>query len=278
MPLPLPLDYVQGIDRQMLDFEFKPNSYLNGRWQEGGWYYYYVEGLFVKSPLALLPLLLIAGWRYRKLAGSQKRLFSFVMIPGIVILSLVSLKTGFNRHFRYALPALPFLFIVASMAASRLDPRNRVVHPRLWIVTLLVSFFCIESAWCLPHSVSFFNLAVGGPANGHHILGHTNVDWGQDLLRYECWRTNTASPPLAGASLVIGTMFLNAPMVPGLPKYASQLQPGFYALSVRRLIEEGEVYEFFRSLKPVDSIGYSILVFHVRKEDVNRLVLKARQN
>jgi hypothetical protein len=42
-------------------------------------------------------------------------------------------------------------------------------------------WFSASSLWLFPHSISYFNEAVGGPLNGpEHLLG-SNVDWGQDL-------------------------------------------------------------------------------------------------
>ena len=50
IPVPLPANYLQGIDIQIRDFErgsYDPNwqSYLLGEWKQGGWWYYYVLGL-----------------------------------------------------------------------------------------------------------------------------------------------------------------------------------------------------------------------------------------
>jgi hypothetical protein len=38
-----------------------------------------------------------------------------------------------------------------------------------------------------PHSLSYFNELVGGPANGHAHLLDSNIDWGQDLLLLKEW-------------------------------------------------------------------------------------------
>ena len=64
-PIPLPANYVQGIDVQCRDFDrgrFDPSwqSYLMGSWQQGGWWYYYIVGLFVKVPLVTWLLVGIA--------------------------------------------------------------------------------------------------------------------------------------------------------------------------------------------------------------------------
>lgn len=40
LPVPLPKNYLQGIDAQKLDFERGLDSYLRGQWADPGWWYY----------------------------------------------------------------------------------------------------------------------------------------------------------------------------------------------------------------------------------------------
>ncbi len=60
VPLPLPREYVIGIDLQKLDFEGTHFAYLAGRWQAPGWWYYYLYGCAVKVPVGTLTLALLA--------------------------------------------------------------------------------------------------------------------------------------------------------------------------------------------------------------------------
>jgi hypothetical protein len=54
------------------------------------------------------------------------------------------------------------------------------------LVATLGSWLVASGLWIYPHSLSYFNEAIGGPLNGpKHLLG-SNVDWGQDL-RYVKW-------------------------------------------------------------------------------------------
>ena len=39
----------------------------------------------------------------------------------------------------------------------------------------------IESAATFPHHIQFFHALAGGTRNGHRLLLHSNLDWGQDL-------------------------------------------------------------------------------------------------
>ena len=57
VPLPLPYNYVQGLDRQKWELEDKQDSYLRGEWRKQGWWYYYLYGLGIKEPLGTWLLL-----------------------------------------------------------------------------------------------------------------------------------------------------------------------------------------------------------------------------
>jgi 4-amino-4-deoxy-L-arabinose transferase-like glycosyltransferase len=76
VPVPLPRNYVLGIDHQKLEFERKLPSYLRGVWQLGGWYHYYLYACLIKVPLGtwLLGLLAVGmtasdGWRRKRRGG-----------------------------------------------------------------------------------------------------------------------------------------------------------------------------------------------------------------
>ena len=51
MPVPLPANFVQGIDTQRYDFERGLPSYLRGEWASHGWWHYYLYALLIKMPL-----------------------------------------------------------------------------------------------------------------------------------------------------------------------------------------------------------------------------------
>ena len=60
IPVPLPAEFVQGIDTQRYDFERGQPSYLRGQWAEHGWWYYYLYMLLVKMPLGTWSLVVLA--------------------------------------------------------------------------------------------------------------------------------------------------------------------------------------------------------------------------
>jgi len=65
LPLPLPKNYLLGMDIQRKDFEqYSRPSYLRGAFRETGWWYYYLYALGIKVPLGTWGLLvLVVLWR-----------------------------------------------------------------------------------------------------------------------------------------------------------------------------------------------------------------------
>ena len=182
--IPLPRDYVIGLDRQKKDLESYPElSYLRGEWRDGGWLWYYAYGLIVKTQVSswcLLTLILLS----RLLNAHAKPLLrsEFVLlVPAIALFLIVSINTELNRHLRYSFPciALTTVFLGQSARAFERFPGFRVF--------ILVGLLTTYSAWVAistsPHFISYFNEFVGGSNQGEkHLLG-SSFDWGQDFLQ-----------------------------------------------------------------------------------------------
>lgn len=286
LPIPLPTNYVRGIDRQKLDFEIRLWSMLRGEWRRGGWWYYYLYALAVKVPVGVLALVLLAGFltvfhdRYR----SRWRDELCLVAPAVVILTFVSSQTGFNHHLRYVLPAFPFVFIWASKV-------GRAVELRQWrtgaVAAGLLGWAAVSSLWVYPHSLSYFNELAGGPKNGLWHLGGSNVDWGQDLLYLKRWleehpeaeplhlgwerwwvvdpriaRIKSTLPPLGPAPAVLGSRVDPNELGP---------QPGWHAVRVNMLRGRTKEYAYFLRFEPVAMAGYSIWIYHITAQEANRV-------
>lgn len=140
LPVPLPKNYVLGIDIQQKDFEHygKP-SYLRGEWRDHGWWYYYLYAALIKVPLGLwsLGFLALATNTLKnttsihvKISNQHYIMDSLVLLtPPLVIFTTASVKIGISEHFRYILPCFPFLFIWLSQTASLLQVEKWVVKP-----------------------------------------------------------------------------------------------------------------------------------------------------
>lgn len=121
VPVPLPEQYLLGVDLQKKDFEdYSQPSYLRGEWKEGGWWYYYLYGLAVKTPHGTqLMLLLAIVTLFARPGGSRAdagvRDLIVLLTPAVIVLFLVSAQLEFNHHLRYVLPVFGFAFVLCGV-------------------------------------------------------------------------------------------------------------------------------------------------------------------
>ena len=302
VPVPVPDDFLRGIDVQRRDFERLRQltcSYRAGEWRASGWWYYYLYALAVKVPLGIWVLVL---WSFLTLSGHPSsgrwRDEVTLWLPALAVLILVSSQTEFNHHMRYVLPMFPFVLISTGKLAYFLRPQR-------WrsglVVLALLGWAATSSLRVYPHSLSYFNELAGGPDRGHDHLVDSNIDWGQDLLFLKHWLDeHPEARPLGLAYFnivdprIVGIEFTLPPFGPtaGLPAdEAAGLrlgpQPGYYAVSVNYLRGssfikapngKGErtrpplhAYAYFRQFTPIARAGYSIYVYHLTVADANRV-------
>jgi len=297
VPVPLPSQYILGIDEQKADFETRFPSYFRGEWRRQGWWYYYIYGLAIKEPLGTWVLLLLttATTLCRRRSKSDWREDLILLAPALAILVFVSSQTGFNHHFRYVLPALPFFWIWMSQSATLLTSKNRL-GVSLYVFAL--AWMIGSSLWIYPHSLSYFNELVGGPRRGHFHLLDSNIEWGQDLLELKNWADRH---PEARPLYMIHYGILDPEDVgletSGFPPSGPILQPdryevpegyelgplpGWYAIGVTFLhadqhpergtsIDPGIPYcGYFLRFEPVAQIGYSMNVYHITRSEANQ--------
>lgn len=282
VPVPLPENYVRGLDVQKSDFERKKWSYLNGEQKKGGWWYYYLYAFVLKTPVAVLALLLMACLLFgRRSSRASWRDEMLILVPALVVLGLVSSQTGFSRYLRYALPIFPFVYLHAGRVLTGSVP------PGLkWAVAGLLALSTVESLAIYPHSMSYFHTLAGGPRHGPKYLVDANVDWGQDLLFLKRWYDThpearplhleffghlDISPRAAGIESVPVPGYLPGADPSGKPVREGPA-PGWFAVSVNHIQgyhhyeSDQPKFTYFQLLEPAAWAGYSIRVFHLDAE------------
>jgi hypothetical protein len=295
--IPLPQDYVQGIDLQKRDFETGLDStYLRGTYARYGWRYYYLYALLIKTPLGTIGLFLLAIFCtfFQKGYNASWREEMVILLPGIVLLVFVSSQTGFSVHSRYIIPVLPFFFIWISKVGKAFTIKRPVIAT---LASILLAWSIFSSLWIYPHSISYFNelaamlptpneprslqepegtpfivslLNSGSRHGGRHLLD-SNIDWGQDVFYLEKWCLQ--HPEVIEINTAIyGSYPLEQTKIPtkSMPS-GNDPQPGWYALSVNYLYDREKQYRYFINLKPIARAGYSIYIYYVTPEDANRV-------
>jgi hypothetical protein len=282
IPVPLPEDFVLGLDVQKWDFDRPRWSYLRGEWQERGWWYYYLYAAAIKIPLGTWCLIVMAAVACCSAKGSLRdRVRDSLLwaLPMLAIILMASSQTGLNKHFRYVLPAFPFLFLSVGSVFAR-------GRSRIWrmLTSLALTWSIVSSLWIYPHALSYFNESVGGPLNGHRHLTSSNIDWGQDLLFLKAWYDRH---PEARPLRVASYLRLVRPEAAGIeaspkpPYYTDDPdrrsderngpQPGWFAVDVGHLTREDGQYDFYDIWKPVGMAGYSFRIYHVTTASASAL-------
>ena len=207
IPVPFPKNYLLGIDIQQKDFEdYGQPSYLRGKFQDHGWWYYYLYAVAIKVQLGTWFLAMFTLLAIKRLKSCERSWTDELVLlgPPAIILIVVSSKTGFNHHMRYVLPCFPFLFVwigqtgllFRNLSNSDSDS-NGLGNPTAYnsrfskfssLAAIVALAWSVSSAlYVYPHNLSYFNELTGGPRGGANHLLHSNIDWGQDLCYLTSW-------------------------------------------------------------------------------------------
>jgi hypothetical protein len=186
IPVPLPRDYLLGLDLQQRDFECYPQpSFLFGEWSKYGWRYYYIVGLLLKNPIAVT---LLVCWGTRVSWKNRKVEDAVLVAPPLVLLVLVSSQVEFNHHVRYAYPILPFAYIAAgAVLRDAIKGRARCAAALLVASTIITGIAALRDP--IGYMNPFASLSKLPP------LLHSNVEWGQHLYRIEALQADGSLPP-----------------------------------------------------------------------------------
>jgi hypothetical protein len=275
----LPEAWVWGFLHFLKHSESRP-AFLLGQYSETGWWYYFPVTFAVKTPVALLVLLVLSFWLVVRRPGSL-RVECALWLPVVVFLGL-SMTRNINIGHRHLLPIYPFLFVAAGRCAtlawgSASGVARRALRP------LAAAFLAGLGLWYAlsvlsvhPHYLAYFNELAGGPRNGYRILVDSNLDWGQDLPGLAAWMEKNAVPRVK--LLYFGTADptyygISCDRLPGYqPPPPSTLvrdvKPGdLVAISATHL--QGlyldpallPLVARFRAMRPLATIGYSIFIY-----------------
>jgi hypothetical protein len=236
-------------------------SFLLGRTDLDGWWYFYPVALAVKTPLPLLLLglgglgmLALRGWRQHSV---------YLLAPSacfVSILAFCCLYSHINIGVRHVLIAYPLLAIGAGCAVCsawehwRAPPaRGAVAALMLWQVAIL--------GFAYPDYLAYFNPLAG--AHPEHILVDSDLDWGgQDLRRLEQVLSARGVPQFWFGYKGTADLAREA-----LPPYTllkpNQPVSGWVAITMLTLEENQAGYGWLTQYQPVQRVGKSIALYHI---------------
>lgn len=287
LPVPLPVDYVEGIDRQRLMMESSHPTYLDNQIRfEGGFRDYFVKAAWYKIPHATQ---FLCGFGFAGLlcgTGSGRFRLHFALLTPVVLLFVIASYSNMQLGIRYVLPVFPLLFLSVSHVAS--TGLRKIGIRQVVCVAAIIGVGC--ALRFSPFHLSYFNELAGGPENGESHLLDSNVDWGQGLYELRKYAADNGIPQVQLAYFgainpaALGVRFEVAQHAEHPQVLFPKLKPGVYAVSknftngrpgmvrdpdgTTRAIGPYE-YGFFRKCFERDGqVGYCLDIYNLSAADI----------
>ena len=273
LPVPAPA-YWEDMLWEVKYFGREHYFFLCGEYSRTGWWYYLPLAFVLKTPL---PAMLLIGTALVSLRRPNGRRRVALLLPVVAYL-LSTLVSPLYIGYRYFIPALPYLYVLA----GHLAPLAR----RYWRLALVgaLTWSGVIALRIHPDALAYFNEIAGGPDNGWRCLVDSNIDWGQSLpaLRDMVTHNNLGRINLSyfgsGHPSYYGLDYEPLPTADLTPEQGNPLaltfypddpSPGIYAISATSLQgvalgpDKRDTYAWFRNKRPFAKAGYSIFLYRV---------------
>ena len=214
--------YVFGLIMVMRRTAGGNTAYFLGQVNNQSWWYYFPVVYFLKVPLTIHILTIIALFYalckikkpyFKKIFSrtyiwTKKYFTEFAMLAFLAVYWIVSIRSNLNIGVRHVLPTFPFMYVLVSGQVAQwikipwkkirkqndLFAKMKVLfieasktYFKYVVLIVLIGWYLIASIMAYPHYLAYFNESVGGAKNGHNYVLDSNLDWGQDLKRLTQW-------------------------------------------------------------------------------------------
>lgn len=270
LPVPFPYYYFLGFDLQLSEKGY--DAYLLGRFNDTGFWDYYLVGFLVKTPVPVMVFAFLALVLNKKILPGEIPMLAVLAIM-FTFFSLVGHK---NIGIRYLLFIIPIICVWTGRLARspfwRKTCKARNLLAALLITGSLWVFLSAAITW--PDYLAYFNIISGGPDQGHKYLLDSNIDMGQDLIALKNYLEKERIPAIDLA-------------------YFGRVPPEYYGINYRLLKTEParryavistnllwgkmyfvngspywptdrEEYAYLRPLTPKTILGHSLYVYDMQ--------------
>jgi hypothetical protein len=263
---------LQGVATAWVLNKAHPPSYLLGRIKEGGWWYFFLIGVAVKSTLPLLILVAVALFSFGGLIR-QGRWTALAPAACAAAILLVTMPVKYNAGVRHVLAVFPLLAIVAGCGCSYLW--NLRGEGRRWgraILVVLLLWQTVSTVRASGNYIAYFN-EIAGRDPSRVLVAGCDLDCGQDLwaLSRELHARNISHVSLA--------VWTSADMSKtDFPEFdvpeAYQPLKGWFAISLRALrfgdlfhsTYPPDAFAWLSRYQPVARVGKTILLYHIPED------------
>jgi len=250
-----------------------PAAYLLGHIKPGGWWYFFLVGVAVKSPIPFLVLVGIGLLASGKLV-KEKRWTALAPAACAAAILLVTMPVKYDAGVRHILVVFPLLAVVAGCGCSYLwnlaanQKNNSVPWGRAALAALLV-WQGVSTLRASGDCIAYFNELAGKDPSKVLVTG-CDLDCGQDLFAL---LRELRAEHVSHASLALWTSADMSKL--GFPPFdvPQPYQPvtGWFAISLRAL-RFGDVFHdayppdafaWLSRYQPVQRVGKTILLYEI---------------
>jgi len=256
-------------------------AFLLGQTSAGGWWYYFPVAFLFKVPVGFTVLLIAATASLgRALSGAGRegvrRLGAIAAWQGrapliaALVFAAFLIRSDLNAGFRYALPMLPLLAVLAAVGGVRLMESRR---GRL-LVPALIGLQAISVLSVYPHFLAYSSVLAGGRDGAHRVISDSSLDWGQGLLELRSFMDaegiesvtlsyfGSARPEAYGIEYVALPSFFRL----ATDRTANSVEyPRFTVISATNLqglyLQGRDPFVLYRGRTPYAVLGHSLFVF-----------------
>lgn len=267
---------IKGIASVWVLNHMSPPAYLLGRIKPGGWWYFFLVGLAVKSPVPFLVLVAIGLFASAKIATEGRWM---ALAPPVCVLAVlfVTMPVKYNAGVRHILVVFPLMAIIAGYGCVYLwnlpgiTPDSRQWWGRGALVLLLL-WQCVSTAQASSNFIAYFNELAGHDPSKVMVAG-CDLDCGQDLFALS---REFQARHITHATVAVWTSTDMSKIT--MPEFdvPQPYQPvtGWFAISLRALrfgdlfhsTYPPDAFDWLKRYQPVAHIGKTILLYNIPNE------------
>jgi len=210
-------------------------SYLLGQRRHFGVWYFFPVTLAVKTPLAMLLMLIWTPWLWRRMRGRASVVTAALFSAGVL---LFAMTTRINIGVRHVLPVYVGFAIVCGAAAacvfqgpSALEKQPLRWRPVGFAMLVLLLWHVASGAWQHPDYLPYTNEIAGN--HPENFVADSDLDWGQDMKRLGEYFARIGVSEITFRPYNIAYIEMGGPPLPRmLPGVWDHPSPGWNAVSL----------------------------------------------
>ena len=255
-----------------------PPSYFLGHMKKGGWWYFFLIDIALKSPLPFLILSVIGFIAVVRLARVRQWTWT-AFAPGLAVLAVLLVTTSVKVYYgiRHVIVLCPLLSIIAGCGAMylwQLQGRKRS-WGRLLLMGLLLRQG-VSTVGAARAYIAYFNELAGHEPSRFFVAG-CDLDCGQDLFRL------SQALRARHVSKIAVAIWTSADMSKSdMPDFTvpPPFQPveGWFAISLRaqrmgdffHTTYPAGAFAWLDQYQPIEHIGKTILLYYIPRDADSR--------